>query len=245
MGLFFKLDKEPFVVGKWAELSSSSKQVLFPICRFLNKEGNCFPSIDTLCDLGRISRKTCIVGVKGLIGFHGFRVKKVGCALGKFRNFYSIRVAGKNKGSSIFVDHSILTLGTFSKLKPTAKALLPILLCFISWELEMSEAGSGFGNFEELCLGEDRGKMTPWEKGVVNLRKSKMAELAGITPRSVNSALMSLEEEGLVGFFLIDGVEKLIIYRNPFVDHYASPEHENFAFRMENKDYDKEKSDWF
>ncbi|MCF8069239.1 MAG: helix-turn-helix domain-containing protein [Desulfobacterales bacterium] len=192
---FFRWEKYLIESGKWAKLPPASKAVFPVIAWHCNKDGNAFPSEQTIAILSGLSEKTVREGTKGLWGFSGFNFSFYITKRGKRAKRYHIDLPTNPKKGTVFPFYkNIMDGGHWHLLNPTGKALYPVMRNFGFFDIEqyadLEDLDFSFGDFDEVY--PDR------KYDLCEAEKSVLAELAGISERSVDSALDNLEEFLLV-----------------------------------------------
>jgi len=178
--IFFRWNKSLIKKKKWALLSLASKTI-FPVIAVHNTDKReSWPSQQTIAELSGYTEKTVREGIKGLeeVGFSGIKIIK----LKKYGmrwpcNHYSLDFPRVGKKGYFPFHKSLITNMKWSQLKPSAKALYPVMRCF--------GYNDSYGrNYRphDYC---DR-------------KKGYLAEFAGITRKSIPSALESLLTVGLL-----------------------------------------------
>jgi len=177
---FFKWDKNLIKEKHWASLPLAAKAIFPVIAVHYNKMGECWPSQKTIAELSGYTEKTVREGIKGLLenGFSGmklFKIKKAGMLWPGVHYQIDSTPIGK-KG--YFPFHKSLIIGKkWSRLTHSAQALYPAMRCF--------GYNDGFGpNYRphDYCDRE----------------KKFLAEYAGISTKSIPTALRSLQKMGLI-----------------------------------------------
>lgn len=187
-GLFMRIHKELFLGKYWAALPLASKAVYPVIYKFVNEQGSCFPSLETIATIAGITEKTASKGVKGLHGFPGFYLEEYITSRGRKGYRYKIGHVPKVKGNSFSISHSFFNGGNWSQITPTAKAVYLTLKCFAFWEFnlyeQLEETDTGYGGEQDLFIAR--------KYDFVNPEPDVIAKVSGINTKSIRSAYQSL-----------------------------------------------------
>jgi len=187
-GLHSRMAREIIEQGYWAKLRTSSQAIYPSILKFINKNGLAFPSLRTLAIVSGVTEKTAGKGVQGLEGLPGFRkIRKISRHGHTIYN-YTIKEPLPDYQHTIWFSHSYINGGNWSKLNPTAKAVLPVLKCFASWDIEP------YCELEEIeyIPIEHREIYKGRKYDFMNAEEANICELAGITKKSLPNAYRSL-----------------------------------------------------
>ena len=178
--ILFKWDNNLIKKKRWAVLSSASKAIFPVIAVHKDKRGECWPSQQKIAELSGCTEKTVREGLKvleeeGFSGIKIFKFKKDGMRWPGNHYYLDFPRVGQK---DYFPFHkSLITSMKWSQLKPSAKALYPVMRCF--------GYNDSYGrNYRphDYC---DR-------------KKSYLAEFAGINRKSIPIALESLLAVGLI-----------------------------------------------
>jgi hypothetical protein len=178
--ILFKWDNNLIKKKRWAILSSASKAIFPVIAVHKDKRGECWPSQQKIAALSGCTEKTVREGIKGLeeVRFSGIKIiksKKYGMRWPG--NHYSLDFPRVGKRGYFPFHKSLIESTKWSQLKPSAKALYPVMRCF--------GYNDSYGrNYRphDYC---DR-------------KKGYLAEFAGINRKSIPTALESLLTVGLI-----------------------------------------------
>lgn len=239
--------------GLFCKLDLPAKAIFPCIGRFMNAEGYCYPSIDTLCKTSGIKKRDSVVQAlrtlkEGLIIEIGKTRNRNGGLLNiyqKGKRWLGLQDTDKGMDSTTFFPfhHEIIDGGNWRYASLAAKALYPVLrqraglyanegISDISWDGWIDE-----DEFDEHL------KARSWDI----LRKSHYDDInelsgeAGISRRSFFNAMGSLKEVGLVEEFPeVRGAWK--VYLKPpiyFKRDYIKDELQQNPLEGEN-DYEKQ-----
>lgn len=194
---FFPFDEYWIKDMKWAALPTSSKAILPVIAVHCDADGIAFPSEETIAILSGLTEKTVREGIKELMGFPGFHLGHYVTNRGRSANIYRLTLPTEvDKGKSFFFYKSFIEGGNWRLLKPSSKALYPVMRCFSYFDYDVyvyyEEEPIFYARIEFKELYKDR----KWD--ACEAEKSVMAEYSGITMPSVDLALHDLEEHNFI-----------------------------------------------
>lgn len=176
----------------WSNISTAAKAVLPVIACHCDEHGKAFPGQETIAALSRLDIKTVRQGIKDLDGFPGFTWEYFLTRHGKRGKYYKLKFPQKGEnGRSFFFYNGIIRSGTWSELKPTAKALYPVMRYFSYYDAEEDE-NVEYDNLEF----KERFAKRRWE--LCSAEIGRLAEFAGINRRSVGDAIKSLQKNFLI-----------------------------------------------
>lgn len=207
--LLFRFDGRLIENMNWAMLEKSGKAVFPVIASHANKNGVAYPGEQTIAILAGLSTKHARQGINALQSLPDVEVVKYRTRRGKAKRFeFNKGAAGKGD----FPFHKcIMETGMWSQLKPTAKALYPVIR-YLSWfDLDLYRSLSD----EEEFMAEGREDYSERRFEFCNAPKGEMAKLAGIHRDSIRAALSNLEENYLLKQDSLDGELIHIVYLKP------------------------------
>jgi hypothetical protein len=205
---FFRFSKKLVREKFWAELPPASKSIYPVIGVHCNAKGSAFPGQLTIAILSGRTPKTVRHGIRGLEKLPGFKAKPDVTSIGQRSYRYYIQPPPKEPGASFFFNKDIITGGNWLHLKPSAQALYPVLRTFAFFDPEAYDGSAPFYWSEAY---RDR------QFDFVNMDFEVMAEYAGISKRSLDSALQSLLDHNL-----LDEVEEAEEYGWPFDSEFPT-----------------------
>jgi hypothetical protein len=174
----------------WAKLPPASKAIYPVIGVHCNAKGWAFPGQLTIAILSGRTPKTVRQGIKDLETLLlGFNAEPDVTSTGQRSYRYHIKPPPKKPGASFFFHKKIIEGGNWLHLSPAAQALYPVLRTFGYFDLE---AYDGSLPHEWLERYKDR------QLDFVNMDIEVMAEYAGISERSLDSAMQSLLKHNLI-----------------------------------------------
>lgn len=191
---FFLFDKTLINNMQWAELPSSSKAVFPVIVSFCNEKGESFPSEETIAILSGLSEKTVRHGIKNLDGFSGFKVFRYTSKRGKKANKYFIRSAPNERDKSFAFFKNVFESAQWYSISPSGKALYPVMRHFVFFDIKIYKASAG----EEPDPLEIEEIYQNRQFDYCEADKDVLASYSGISKRSMNEALKSLEDNFLI-----------------------------------------------
>jgi hypothetical protein len=186
---FFRFAKKLVREKSWANLPSASKAIYPVIGVHCDAEGWAFPGQQTIAILSGRRPKTVRQGIKGLEALPGFWAKPDVTSTGQRSYRYHIQPPPQEPGASFFFHKEIITGGNWLHLTPSAQALYPTLRTFAFFDSYAYDGSLG-GDFWESYVGR--------QFDFVNMDFEIMAEYAGISSRSLDSALQSLLDHNLL-----------------------------------------------
>ena len=185
----------------WAMLSKSSKAVFPVIACHCDKKGLAFPGEKTIAALAGVTDKVARQGIKALDGFPGFEWNSYLTKRGKRGKKFFLKLPSDIKNGKAFPFHRfIFDSGIWSELKPTAKALYPVMRCFSYFDsggyLNYLSESQGI-DLETNAFVEDKEyKQRQFE--ICEAESGILAKFAGIHRNSLQSALSNLELKYLI-----------------------------------------------
>jgi len=187
----FWFDKKLIENFNWAMLSAASKSVYPVICSFMNGNGISFPGERTIACLAGRTDATTRKGINGLQGIPNFKLLKYKTKTGNWSKRFEIEKPNREQGSSFPVFKQIFEGGNWSMAIPTGQALYIVMLAFSKGDDEELYIQSSEQEIDFKDAFRER------EYGICTLDKYTLAKFAGITRRSVNPALESLQDVNL------------------------------------------------
>lgn len=179
----------------WMMLSSASKAVYPVIACHANKQGTSYPGEETISILAGLTPKRVRQGVRDLEGFPGFTWGHYTTKRGRRSKKFFLKLPQEPERGEAFPFHqAILETGNWRMLSPAGKALYPVMRHFSYFNIDeylyledMEEEVSDFDTVYpdrkyEFCSAE----------------KTILSQYAGISRRSINNALESLQKCHLV-----------------------------------------------
>ena len=189
-GLYLRIPRKLILEKNWGKLHPSAKAIYLPLIKHVNTDGEAWPCCETLGQLAGISRKTAGNGIKYLEGFPGFQKQPYFTRRGHKSYKYVIKAPSKDPTISMYISHDFINGGNWSQLKPVGKAIFPVLLNFAWWEKEL------YLELKETYVDErdDEEIYKTREYDIFDGDKKLICELAGISFRSLDKAILSLNE---------------------------------------------------
>ncbi len=202
-GLYSRIPRKLILEKNWGKLHLSAKAIYLPLIKHVNTDGEAWPSCETLGQLAGITRKTAENGIKYLEGFPGFKKQPYFTRRGHKSNKYTIKEPSKDPKVSIYISHDFINGGNWSQLVPVGKAIFPVLLNFAWWDKEL------YLELEETYVDErdDEEIYKTREYDIFDGDKKLICELAGISFRSLDKAILSLNEKYFLEPQQYDGKE--------------------------------------
>ena len=197
--VFFRFDKLWVKNMNWALLPKSSKAVLPVIAVHCDKDEIAFPSEQTIAIQSGLTEKTVREGIKGLLGFPGFKLDHYITKRGRRANKFRFNFPPEDEeGRCFFFYKTIIEGGNWSLLKPVSKSLYPVMRHFAYFDLEVYLQKHKYAyqiyhpdkDFKKLY------KTRQWD--ICGAEIPIMAKYANITRQSVYEALYDLTEKGLI-----------------------------------------------
>jgi len=179
----------------WAMLSKPSKSVYPVICSFMNEEGISFPGERTIaCLAGRtdaITRK----GINGLQDLPNFKISKYQTNTGNFSKRFESKKRNWEQGKSFPIFKQIFEGGNWAMAKSSAHAIYIVMLAFSKGDDDELYIQSAEKEIDFKDAFRER------EYGICDLNKHTLADYAGISRRSINPALKSLQDVFLADIY--------------------------------------------
>ena len=192
---FFWWPKRLIKNKNWALLPAASKAAWPVIACFCNQEGVAFPGERTIGILSGRSDKQVRAGIKGLEAFPDFEMNYYTTKRGRRSKRFYLKLPSRNVNGSSFPFYKyVLDSGVWRELKPSAQALYPVMKYFSFFDIdtynEMENGEAEYNEFDEIYKNR--------KCDYCHADKNVMVELAGITVRSISSALNDLERNSLI-----------------------------------------------
>jgi len=208
---FFWFDKNLIENMNWAMLSKSSKTVFPVIASHCNKKGLAFPGEETIAAIAGVRNKVAREGIRGLSGFPGFKWNYYLTRRGKRGKKFSLKLPSSSKHGKAFPFHKfIFDSGIWNEIKPTAKALYPVMRYFSYFDIEVYLNYRFDQDIEEepseFFKEGDSFKQREFE--ICEAEPGILAKYAGFHRNSLKSALNNLEQN-----FLIEPDDQLDAWR--------------------------------
>ena len=209
-GLYFLfprvfVDSDPNI-GLYSNLSLTTKAILPCLGRFMNAEGYCYPSIDTLCKTSGIKKRDSVVKSiheleKDFIIETGKTRNRNGGPLNVYKKgmlWFDLRYSDKNVDSTDFFPfhHEIIDGGNWRYASLAAKSLYPVLRRRAGLYANEGVSDTTFEGWVEEDELDEHLRERSWDI----LRKAhyddvgELSRAAGISRRSFFNAMESLKE---------------------------------------------------
>jgi hypothetical protein len=192
---FFWWKKQLIENKNWASLPKSSKAVWPVIACHTNERGIAFPGERTIAILAGVSDKIAREGIRGLEGFPGFEWDYYLSKRGKRTKNFKVKLPSANYRGSAFPFYKfILEAGFWREIKPSAKALYPVMRYFGYFDINQ------YAELEDLEIYEgDYNEAYPDRNyDFCEAEKGVMAQYAGLHKNSLYAALQDLESNDLI-----------------------------------------------
>ena len=179
----FWFDKKLIENMNWAMLPKASKAVFPVIACHCNSKGLSFPGERTIAIMAGRSDKVVREGIRGLVGFPGFKIGFFTTRRGRKAKRFHLKMPPKEKGRSFPFHKQIIEGGNWSQLKPSAAALYPVMRYY--------------GYFDELTYDVtvfENYTFTERTHDFCEAETLLMAKYAGITRNSIHQALANLQD---------------------------------------------------
>jgi hypothetical protein len=217
--IFFRMNRDLVLKKHWAALPPSSKAIYPVIAVHADAKGKAFPSQETIGAIAGCTPKTVRDGIAGLMGFPGWHLDHWTTTRRKRACSYFITPAPQKKGMTIRLAKAFFEGQNWSNLSSTAQAVYPVMLAFSYLEFQVFESINYAEGIElELEANEffTNGEYEKRDFDVAEPDYHSLAESAGISYRSVKSALQSLEENYFIAPTVDDvGNEYWKVFRLP------------------------------
>jgi hypothetical protein len=190
---FFWWDKKLIENKNWALLPKSSKAIFPVIACHANRKGEAFPGEQTIAIFAGVSDKTVREGIRGLEAFPNFKCDHYISRRGKRAKKFILNARSSNNDSFPFYKF-ILESGIWRKIKPSAKALYPVLRYFGFFDINL------YADMEnpEICEADFEEVFPDREYDFCEADPVFLAQFAGIHRNSINAALDDLANNFLI-----------------------------------------------
>lgn len=215
---FFKMDKYLVTKGSWSKLPAASKTIFPAIAVHANAKGVAFPGQETIASLCGCTPKTVREGLDGLKKFSGIRINPYFTNRGKRSYRFKLKSAPDLEGRSIRIYRSFFDAGNWSQLPSVAHAVYLVLLAYSSFDINTYNALLTDSEEEEPSKFFDEDGFKNRLFDIAEPELEALEELAGISKRSVYTALDALEKN----FFIQRADEYFKIFLKPH--NIANPE---------------------
>ncbi len=199
---FFWFDRNLIKNMNWAMLSKSAKAVFPVIASHCDQKGRAFPGEETIAAIAGVTDKVAREGIKTLDGFPNFEWSNYLTRRGKRGKKFFLKLPSSSKQGKAFPFYKfIFDSGIWSELKPTAKALYPVMRHFSYLNLE------DYLNYQSESQGLEEEPAEFFEEGdafkqrdfeICEAEPVILAKFAGIHRNSLGSALINLEHNCLI-----------------------------------------------
>ena len=177
----------------WALLPKSSKAVFPVIACHTNGKGEAFPSEQTIGILSGISDKTVREGIRGLEAFPNFKCDYYLSRRGKRAKKFLVDIPSNEKRGSAFPFYKfIIEAGIWRELRPSAKALYPVLRHFGFFDINL------YAELEDIEISDFEEVYPDRKYDFCEAELGVLAKSANIHRNSVNPALSDLERNFLI-----------------------------------------------
>jgi len=182
---------------QWAALPPAAKAIYPVIAIHCNKKGFSYPSERTIAILSGRTDKVVRQGIRYLEDYLGdsFKTVKYTSKRGKQSNRFILKIPVYQKGETFPFYRWIFESGIWRELKPTAQALYPVMRSFGYYSPDAYEEAA---EKIETTQTWDMEAYKSREYDLCEADNTVLCEYAGITSRSLNSALKSLEDNFLI-----------------------------------------------
>lgn len=195
--IFFWWEKKLIENKNWALLPKPAKAIFPVIASHCDKQGRAFPGERTIAILSGRTDKMVREGIRQLQDFPPVKVNHYITKKGRRAKRFHVKLPNQpDRGTAFPFHRMIIDGGNWSLLKPTARALYPVMRYFgyfdidLHMEIDDPDGVAEYTDFEEVYKGRDCDYCEA-ERGL-------LAELAGISPRSMREALQDLKRHDLV-----------------------------------------------
>jgi Helix-turn-helix domain len=195
----------------WSRLSKAGKTVLPVIVKYSNKQGEAFPSQETIGIISGVTEKTVREGIKNIAKFTDMRIKTYRTIKGNISYKYIIPVSMFEAKGKIRINNALFDSGCWRELSASGKALYIVLRALAEHDDYDYKENGEYDNFGEW-FGQRKYDIVKFQS------QNQLAQLAGISRASIPSAVNSLRETKLfidVKDFLEKEVEHQRIYIIP------------------------------
>jgi hypothetical protein len=187
----------------WKHLSSAAKSIFPAIGIHLNAKGKCFPSLKRLAQLSGVSEKTAWTGVHDLdfAKFGGIEIETIINRQGYSQHRYFLPqprgILERNTAFQFF--RSVIDGGNWASIGHSARALYPAIKHFSIFNIDAMEALGSKIEYRDPENFKDLYPHREFDFCVVGF--PLLADFAGISIRSLGTALKELEAAHLIEEF--------------------------------------------
>jgi hypothetical protein len=194
---FFWWEKKLIENKNWALLPKPAKAIFPVIAAHADEQGRAFPGERTIAILSGRTDKMVREGIRQLQDFPPVQVNPYVTKNGRRAKRFHVKLPKQpDRGTAFPFHRMIIEGGNWSLLKPTARALYPVMRYFGFFDIDLyMDIDDPNGDveamdFEEVYKGRDCDYCEA-EKGI-------MLDLSGISRRSMAEALQDLENHHLI-----------------------------------------------
>ncbi len=192
---FFWFRKKLIENNNWALLTPSAKAIFPVIALHAGQDGRSFPSEQRIAIQSGITDKVVRQGIRALGSFPDIECETYRTKGGMQSKRFHVTLPNQNNSDCFQFYQQIIDTGIWRELKPVAKALYPVMKYFSNFDfdryIDIEDLEYDYNDFEEVfptrkydfCCG---------------VTQSYLIDHAGISRRSINSALDDLMEIKLI-----------------------------------------------
>lgn len=210
----FWFNKKIILDRKWADLPSASKSIFPVIASHSDSRGFCFPGEQRIAILSGLTEKTARAGVAGLENFEeAVIVTPYLTRRGRRSKQFIVALGADGPGQSFPFFSAIFHTGSWRMLKPAAQAVYPVMRSFGFFDqtiFEIQFPGEWDGTEDAF---KDNFQSRKWDFCEAEI--GVLADYAGVSRRSLSSALGDLEKYGLAERFAEGGLAGWKVYLHP------------------------------
>lgn len=193
------ISKKIIIDGTWAKLSLAGKTVLPVIIKYRNEKGIAFPSQETIAILAGVSEKTVSCGIKNIEKITNISAKRYWTTKGNISYKYFIPSSITKSEARIRINNTLFGTGCWRMLSSSGKALYIVLRTIADCDESDYEEKKGLDDSENNMSDRFKKWYGQREYDIVAFTsKKQLAELSGISRPSINKAVESLRETGLL-----------------------------------------------
>jgi hypothetical protein len=194
--------------GTWAALPKASKAVYPVIAGYCNQNGVAWPSQKTIGKYAGVSLKSVRAGVEGLRSLQGFGfweyttgmsiIKADGKKIKRYSKKYKMSLPQEFiKGVMFPFYRTVVESGTWGSLKPSAKALYPVMRYFSLFDMDMYRAI--VGEYWDTSTDDEFKRVYRDRKfDMCEVRNAHLSKRAGIHRTGIYDALNNLTLKNLI-----------------------------------------------
>jgi hypothetical protein len=154
------------------------------------------PGEQTIAILAGVSDKIAREGIRGLREFPGFKWDYYLSQRGKRAKKYMLELpSSNNRGSAFPFFKFVLEAGIWREMKPSAKALYPVMRCFGFFDIHIY---AELENDLEISINDFDEVYSQREYDLCDAELSIMAEHAGLHRNSITVALNELKQNFMI-----------------------------------------------